>query len=128
MTESVETSLDHIQNFTISSDIGAWVILWTQDHILLHDRRVVYLTNTFETRNSNLLVSQASQPVWVDDGLIRRIRGRDGNVSAGNRCDKCRGQGSILVLVSRRTSCVILLISEIGPDLSRISRCYQTKR
>lgn len=63
-----------------------------------------------------MLVRGAGEPVGVDEGLVGRVGGADGDVAPGEGRDKGGGEGGVLIAVDGRGREVVELVAEVGCD------------
>ena len=113
MVHGVKRRADMLQDLVIRGDVGAREILVPDIEVLAQRVRLENRPRALEGGNRDLLVRLADEPVRVDDGLHRGVRGRDGDVTTGDGGDEGGGKRRVLVPVDGGALDVVLLDPEI---------------
>lgn len=70
MIHGLKRGLNPLEDLVVRGYVGSRIVLRSDGQVLLQDRSLVNLTQSFESRNGDLNVGLIGQPVWVDQRIV----------------------------------------------------------
>jgi hypothetical protein len=108
--DGTKTLLDQLKNICVARDTCSWPVLRANSNIG-HGGTGPRLACSLICCDGHSLIGRMGQPVGVDQWLIVRVRGRDGDVAARQRLDKTHGDGCVVVPVGRSILDEVVLVA-----------------
>lgn len=99
VVHGVKAPLNMCKDLVVGRDVETGVVFWADRQILGQYRGLEDLTQSLESRDDDFDVRGVGEPVGVDEGLIARARGGDGDIPAGERRDGGEHYGTVLIAV-----------------------------